>query len=252
MTHNTKKLLLLLTLFIWNTGNSQEVELLHSASKYIEGEDYQSAISEYGKIIEEGFISPELEYNLGTSYLKQKDGANAVLHLRRALQLDPNHTEAQHNLTIARNIVDTEISYIPDFFLLRYWRSFYKLISEIAWVVVGFICLAGVVGAVYFWLFPKSSKMKRMAFSAGIVLTFVTLISILAGYGRYTYGTASNQAVIRSASEFYIGADDRSESLGHLSAGVECIILDRIGEYLKIQLRDKEVGWIQESKITVI
>ncbi len=256
MTHKQTIIISLFTLLSLLTAPtgliSQENELLQRATAALEAGDYQSAISQYIEITESGYTSPDLEYNLGTSYLKQEDGANAILHLRRALKESPRHSAAQHNLKIARNIVETEISLIPDFFLLRYWRSLYRLLSSSAWAVVGFTCLLGIVAAVYAWLFPQSRRMKRMAFSSGIAFTILTLVCLLAGYGRHADETSTDQAVITAASDFYIGADDRSESLGYLSTGVECVIVDQIGDFLKIQLRDKEIGWIEASKLTII
>lgn len=231
---------------------SQDEDQLQAAIDFTEKEDYKNAILEYEKLLAQDYSNAEIEYNIGTSYLKEKQEANAIIHLRRALKFEPKHAAALANLKIARKIVDTEISLIPDFFLLRYWRAFYKMMSSSSWTILSLLFGAGIVGAVYYWLFPDSSQTKRLSFIAGITLVGCTFLCTVAAYGKLMHETSIDQAVVTTESDFYTGADNRSESLGALSTGVECAILDEIGEYLKIQLRDKEVGWILKDKLTVI
>ena len=231
---------------------SQEGDVLQAALSFTDKGDYKNAILEYEKLIALDYTTAEIEYNLGTCYLKERDGAGAIIHLRRALKFEPKHSAAQANLKIARKIVDTDISLIPDFFLLRYWRTFYKMLSSSSWTLLSLLFGVGIVGSVYYWLFPNSSQTKRISFIAGIALSSLMILATLAAYGKYSNEISIDQAVVSTESEFYTGADVKSESLGSLSAGVECTILDEIGEYLKIQLRDKEVGWILKDKLTII
>jgi predicted Zn-dependent protease len=53
-----------------------------------------SALASFLKMLEAGKDGALLRYSLGNEYTKAGDAANAALHLRRAVELDPEYTAA--------------------------------------------------------------------------------------------------------------------------------------------------------------
>jgi predicted Zn-dependent protease len=53
-----------------------------------------SALASFLKMLEAGKDGALLRYSLGNEYAKAGDAANAVLHLRHAVTLDPEYTAA--------------------------------------------------------------------------------------------------------------------------------------------------------------
>src|SRR5438552_2062994 len=65
--------------------------------------DFKAAIQDYEELVRSGHDSPNLFYNLGNAYFRQKDFGRAILNYERAIALDSRHPEAQANLRIARD-----------------------------------------------------------------------------------------------------------------------------------------------------
>ena len=53
-----------------------------------------SALDNFLKMLDAGKDGALLRYSLGNEYAKAGDAANAALHLRRAVELDPEYTAA--------------------------------------------------------------------------------------------------------------------------------------------------------------
>ncbi|MBI5548023.1 MAG: SH3 domain-containing protein [Deltaproteobacteria bacterium] len=67
-------------------------------------QDSKVCIEGYEKLLQAGYGGADLEYNLGTEYLKQGRLGFAVLHLERALRHDPNDADARANLEKAQRM----------------------------------------------------------------------------------------------------------------------------------------------------
>ena len=70
-----------------------------AASHYSEGK-YNEAADLYQQIIETGYESAEVYYNLGNSYYKMSDLPNAILNYERAKLLAPNDEDIAFNLEL--------------------------------------------------------------------------------------------------------------------------------------------------------
>src|SRR5438477_12047421 len=65
--------------------------------------DFKVAIQDYEELVRSGQDTPNLFYNLGNAYFRQKDFGRAILNYERALALEPHPPEADANLRIARD-----------------------------------------------------------------------------------------------------------------------------------------------------
>ena len=82
----------LLILFFLNAQSQVEVVFDEGNALYNQG-NYTEAIEKYNSIINNGFESGELYYNLGNAYYKINDIANSIFYFEKSLLLDPNNNE---------------------------------------------------------------------------------------------------------------------------------------------------------------
>ena len=71
----------------------------------------------------------------------------------------------------------------------------------------------------------------------------------------YLRNTAINPNLVvigQEQTEIFIGADDRSEVLVVVGEGVTARIVDDLADWVKIELADKDIGWVQKNKVIVI
>ena len=65
---------------------------------------YREAIESYESVLQAGFTSPELYYNLGNAYFKLDERGKAVLYFEKAKKLAPRDADiAQETLEMTRN-----------------------------------------------------------------------------------------------------------------------------------------------------
>lgn len=235
-----------------STLASTPAELLDEANVLAKQENYGDAIKLYEQIVDAEHSSEDLYYNLGTAYIHQSRVGEAILYLRKAIKLDPQHKAAFQNLKIARSMVSTEIIAIPEFFVTRYWSRFSNIISSTAWAGLGLLLLIGMVYGFYQWLIGIDTSKRKKAFYIAVACALLFIISFSAGYTQRNYEINDNHAVIMTDTHLLSGADDRSEELYPLSAGVELKLLDKIGDFYKVKLVDQETGWINQDKLRII
>lgn len=92
---------LFLILFFLNTQSQVEVVFDEGNALYNQG-NYTEAIEKYTSIINNGFESAELYYNLGNAYYKINDIANSIFYFEKSLLLDPNNNETKNNLSFLK------------------------------------------------------------------------------------------------------------------------------------------------------
>ncbi|MET0400992.1 MAG: SH3 domain-containing protein [Cystobacter sp.] len=76
--------------------------LFQQANEAFYRNDHAAARAGYEKLLERGFGGPDLQYNLGTTYLAQDDLGRAVLAFERARRAGGEGPDLEANLSLAR------------------------------------------------------------------------------------------------------------------------------------------------------
>ena len=96
-------IILFLTGISWIEANAQNLENAFSKANELYNQNaYDSAAVAYEDIINKGYSSAELYYNLGNTYYKMGNYPMSILYYEKSLKLDPNNEETKHNIGIAR------------------------------------------------------------------------------------------------------------------------------------------------------
>ena len=105
---------------------------------YLNGE-YSSAREEYQKIINSGFESVELYYNLGNTFYKLGQIPSSILYYEKALILNPKDVDIQFNLDLANRLVVDKINPVNEFFFRKWFRAFAGIIKADSWAFISVI-----------------------------------------------------------------------------------------------------------------
>ena len=250
---NYREYLLALLFFLLSTASFGQSDRLEAANAKYKSEAYLEATNLYQALYDEGYQTADMLYNLGTSFYKTGDLGKSILFFERSLKIRPNHSQAQQNLQIVNEQVTVQMNKIPEFFLLRYWNNVAKFMSSKAWGILSFLLLSCCVAAIGYWLLHSELRIKKIAFYSGIALLFMFVLSFLFGFSKSKMERSQESAIVMvEESTLFSGPDERSESIQPLSAGVKVKLTDEIDDWYKVELIDKEVGWIQKSMIETI
>ncbi|HNF11261.1 MAG TPA: tetratricopeptide repeat protein [Saprospiraceae bacterium] len=181
-------------------------------------------------------------YNLGYLHYEQAQVAEAIYYFKKALILHPGLAPASNNLAVAEKAAGIEQWELPGW---QFGRFADRLLSRIPqWILMVFYLSFALSGL---WLWFRSMALVRRA--AGQVLTALSLIVAVALYQQYVSHNTPKAIVMTADTGLYISPDEASEKKYGFRAGEEVLILDRIGQWLKVRTQGYETGWSDEKNL---
>jgi len=233
---------------------SPEVERnMQRANEAYQSGNFAEAMRQYLALVEQGYRSEALYYNLGNAYYRLDSVGKAVLYYERALLLDPGDQDITHNLEVIRDQLPDEIDPLPVFFLTAWWRRVSLSMSETSWSALSLVCLWLGIGGFSLWLLGSQRKLKKVGFAAGIVLLLLSGLFFAFANSRAQLEDDSNRAVILAAEvALHSAPDQASEALLELHEGATLRLLDQIGDWYKVEMLDGNQGWLPKSSVEEI
>ncbi len=219
---------------------------------YREG-NYQEAIQHYQAVLNTGFESSQVYYNLGNCYYKLDQIGRAILYYEKALRIDPNDPDIRLNLEIANLKTADRLETPPKFFLFAWWDSLKRAFSqkELTYLLLGFYILS--ILLVIAWLFLRFHRRR------GWVVTLLSIsatLTVLWAYLLISSIQAESQqrsAIVLPASVSVLSApEENSTDVFILHAGVKVSVEEQRGEWMKIRLPDGKSGWLRSEYLGVI
>lgn len=220
---------------------------------YREG-DFAGAITSYGSVLEGGFESAALYFNLGNAHFRLGDTGPAVLNYERAVRLDPGNDDIRANLALVNQRLQDRIEPLPRFWLLSAFDWWMGLIPRgvlEVMVAASYLILGGVVVLIVLrrpdgWRAP----LRRCAHAAAVatILLGATLLIRETGLGR------PEEAVVMAAEARVLNApsEDAGLTLFTLHEGTKVRVDRRVGEWAEVVLADGKVGWLPLELLGVI
>jgi tetratricopeptide (TPR) repeat protein len=209
---------------------------------------YPDAVAQYEKIVQSGFESGELYFNLGNAYYKSGNIQKAILNYERARQLLPRDEDVQFNLQLANLQVVDKIDAVPRLFVYRWADSMLALfsLSTMGWIVYSFFILT--LAAFAFFLYARTYPQKRLSMFAGLVFSTALILTMI-GYGVQSYKETNTEfaIVMSDVANIKAAPDSKGNDLFVLHKGLRVQVLDSVNHWRKIRLADGKVGWIPEE-----
>lgn len=229
----------------------QEDIMINASENYEKGE-FNKSIELYDSLLNSGFHSASLYYNLGNSYFKTDDFGNAMLYFEKALKYDPNNKDIQQNIYLTKRKIDSEIVELPVFFLKRWWNNISNIFSLGIWTFFSILFMFTFVISIGLLWFYKTGILTSYT------NYFIIISLILFTISAFASNTVKNQifnnknAILIKENDIYTGPDTRSEILYKLMPGEKLILEDSLENWYKVQLMNKEIGWINKKDLLKI
>lgn len=235
----------LLMLPLFSNGKDHLNALFKQGNKQYNEAKYADAARSYQKILDAGYESAVVYFNLGNTCYKSGDLPAALLNYEKAHRLAPRDKDIQHNIKFANARTTDKIESLPVFFLQRWWQNALLLFSiktfsllSITLVTIGFLSLI-------LYRFAKLFSIKKASFYVGLGLIFLGLIAVFMAISQRDYFQQHRQAIIFQGT---VTAKSEpvnvSKDLFVIHAGTKITILSTHSGWLKIELPNGKMGWI--------
>lgn len=248
-----KKMLigLVFSLLVWLPVAGQakvEQMVFDKANQFYLNGEYSSAREEYQKIVNSGFESGELYYNLGNAFYKLGQIPSAILYYEKALILNPKDVDIQFNLELANRLVVDKINPVNEFFFRKWTRTFAGIIKADAWGYISLIAFVLLLSVVIFVYVTRGFRFRKLMLSGGALLIVILVFSLLLGSIQNKQSVHPDSAIVFSSSLTAKSSPDTGGTdLFVIHEGVKVKITDRVGSWIRIRLADGNEAWIPEN-----
>ncbi|MDD4644838.1 MAG: tetratricopeptide repeat protein [Bacteroidales bacterium] len=219
---------------------------------YLNG-DYSSAREEYQKIINSGFESVELYYNLGNTFYKLGQIPSAILYYEKALILNPKDVDIKFNLELANQLVVDKINPVNEFFVKKWFRSFAGILKADVWGYLSLLSLGLFLAAVVYLYITRGFRYRKLIVSGGAVMVIFFFFSILLGSIQHKQTAHPDSAIVFASSLTAKSSPDQGGTdLFVVHEGLKVRITDQVGTWIRIRLADGNEAWIPENSVEKI
>lgn len=244
--------ILVALLVCFNIQANENFELIKAEEAYA-ASDYDKALEIYKSVLDKGYESADLYYNVANCFYRKGELAPSILNYERALRIDPSHEDAKHNLSLAESKTVDNIDTLGRVFLVDWWNSFSNLTSADSWAFISIVLFIITLVSLSVYIFVRKIWVRKLGFSVAVIALFFTIISFCSAYTRYNVETSKNQAIVFSQTVTIKSSPDNSgNNLFILHEGTKVNIKSRLGEWVEIITSDGNSGWLPANTIEVI
>ena len=250
---NVFKILIFSVLFVNLALASQFEGLMKQGNDAYKNGNYQNAITDYGKLVHEGYEGVSLYYNLGNAYYKEAKIGYAILYYEKALKLSPNDDDIQHNLAIANAKTIDKIDTLPEFFIFQIWESLLSFFSVTGWTYLTYFFFILILVSTGIYVFTKNSRVQRYSFFGGLVLLCLFILSVvILAINVNRNLNVKNGIIITQTVSAKLSPDSKSNDAFVIHEGLKVRMEDKVDNWVKIRLNDGKVGWLPGNDIVQI
>jgi tetratricopeptide (TPR) repeat protein len=250
---NLQLLLLLLILPFGVSAKQAADSLFEKANKAYAQKKYEAAAVTYQKVLDAGAKTASVYYNLGNAHYRLNNLASAILNYERAHRLSPNDKDINANLALANSKITDKMEGLPELFFKRWWTSFLLLLNVQSWSVLGVLSLLiGFTGLIVY-LFSKEYQSKRISFYSGLLLIFLGICFIAFAGAEEGYIQTHKQGVVFNGTVHVKSAPDaKQKTLMVIHEGTKVTIIEPKNDWLKVELPNGHIGWIEAGALQLI
>ncbi len=249
----TRKIFLGL-LFIANALNAADLhDIFDQGNQYYQQGEYQRAVESYQEILDEGYASGSLYFNLGNAYYKLGQLGSARLNYERAADYLKNDEALEENLQLLSLRLVDQIEPVPQFFLNAVWNKIvdFLALNALIWIISGLLWLVLIVFSLRYYLRSRGhgDRFKMLYVAVFLLFIFVALISIQKIYNLETeqYGIIMKSSVTSRAEP---KADATEVFILHEGTKVQ---IERMAvDWFEVRLEDGKTGWLESANLEII
>mgnify|MGYP002625286876 CR=1 FL=1 len=247
-----KKIFSIIMLLIAVSSYAADDARMQQALSLCQEGKFDEAVNTYEAILGEGRESATLYYNLGYAYYKSGQLGKAILNMERAQRLNPTDNDVKANLEQAYSLTD-QMQTIEPVFFVRWWHQFTNILNSDGWAVLFIILFVVMLLGIGAFLFADVIALRKVGFFSAIIVFFLAVVSLSISISKRNSVLYSQEAIIMSASVTLTTSPDKNGTeMAVLHEGTHLTIVSELGEWIEVQLKDGNIGWLKKSEVEVI
>ena len=248
-----KQIILAIGLLTAALGHSQNQALFSDATRHYNQGEYQQALENYGKILENGEHSAALYFNMGNCHYKLGDIGPGIYYYEKALLLSPKDGEILNNLAYAQNMRLDAIQEMPKGEIAEFYDRMVSFFTYDQWAYTAVLLIILFVLSYLCYYFLRAANQKRIALISGLFLLALGVVSLLLAYLELQRFNKDNPAIV-FAKEVKVSSEPNtgSSTIFILHEGTKVKVVEALGDWEKIRLSDGQTGWLLAETIKKI
>lgn len=242
-------ILILSTSWLFAAGDSL---FIHGVALYEEGR-YESALENWQIIVESGYESPELYYNMGNAAFRSNSIGYAALYYEKALKLDPAHEDAAHNLEFLSRYKSDTFEEVPEFFIRTWISAAVQSLPERTWSIMA---LSGFLFTLIFlllYLFTRGLTLKKIGFFASLLGLLFTIFALSSAVSSHNVIIHPESGIILAPSVLVKSTpSETGTELFILHEGSRIKVNEQVTGWHNIRIIDGREGWIRTDEFGTI
>jgi len=246
----TLLIICLISSFAFADKNLDIQSLFLEGNKLYEQGKYEEAINKYNKILDMGFCSGPLYYNLGNASFKLGLLGSTILYYEKAKRLMPRDPELRFNYKYVKSLLKDNINAEKKNWILRSLEKISEFMSFGRWIgYVAFLWLILICMLILIILFPRIRNMLRYAIGIVIICLIFFSICTLINYKIHSLPAAiilPKEVIVR------YGPGDAEVEAFILHEGTRVEVVKIQDDWIQVRLADEKTGWLPKNSIGMI
>jgi tetratricopeptide (TPR) repeat protein len=239
--------LLLLALPLFSRADGTKTLFAKGNQQYAKS-NFQDAVKTYQQILNSGYQSAVVYFNLGNAYYKLDDIPDALLYYEKAHKLAPGDEDINFNIQLTNLKTADKVEQEPEFFVTKWWHGLILYFPVSTSAVLSILLLLAGFATLILYLFAGSGFVKKLSFYSGIVLIVVALVGMFITNQQANYFNNHHQAIIFGSSVTVKASPDaNAKPLFVVHEGTKVNLLQNNNGWIEIELPNGNAGWIAES-----
>lgn len=238
----------LFSLFIMASAFSKDLP----ANVAYDDAEYESAAEQYLELLKDEPTSAELWYNLGNAYYKSGQIGYAVAAYRKAYKLSPTDEDIRFNLNFVFNKTADKIEPAPKNFIVRQTDIVADMFTSGGWAVLCIVFAALALGAFLLYIFMRTYSAKKWGLFTSVFFWGVAFFCLALSAHRYYYTLESAIVIVKPSADILAEPNGNGTRLLLLNEGATLQLKKREGDWIKVELPNGTVGYIQSKNVEII
>ena len=225
-------------------ANNKINQLFYEANNHMVNQKYKKAIEVYEQIIDSGFKSSSIYYNLGNAYFRDNKIGYSIWAYLSSLNVNPRNEDAVYNLVIAKSRTKDRVELPKTFFLLDFYRQFKMRFTFNEFVIFSsfLILVFSLINLIIKLNFFKNSK---VIYLNNFILFISIILNLIALDKHHEIKNKKRGVVISKQLDAYSGPNyGQNVVIFRLNEGTVFEIKKISNDWLEIIMLDGKKGWV--------